>query len=159
MPPLIHEINLLLQSNLDDMILNAADQHTLSALDAYRQQVENYLDVLKDMIKTLGNGVQQLRRKQRQLESLSIEADRSARQFSQEGKESLVRAAIDRRRVMQLASQAYQEEADLQNDRFLALMETRLRLEARLTEVAQKSAMVQMQGTRAEMTLLQAMAG
>lgn len=158
MPPLIHEINLLLQANLDE-ILNAEEQNTLSALDAYRQQIEDYLDVLRDMTKTLGNGVQRLRRKQSQFESLSMEADRSARQFSQEGLESLVRAATARRRVMQLASQAYQEEADLQNDRFLALMETKLRLEARLTEVAQKSATVQMQGMRAEGALLQVVTG
>ena len=157
MPRLIQEIDLLLQSNLDDMILNAGHQDALPALDAYRQQMEDYLDVLGDMIKTLGNGVQLLRQKQRQFESLSIEADRSARQFLREGQENLVRAATTRKRVMKLASEAYQEETNLQNARFLALMDAKLRLEARLTEVAQKSAA--MQGTLAEGALLAAVAG
>ncbi len=157
MPRLIQEIDLLLQLNLDDMILNAGHQDALPALDAYRQQMEDYLDVLGDMIKTLGNRVQLLRQKQRQFESLSIEADHSARQFLREGQENLVRAATTRKRVMQLASEAYQEETTLQNARFLALMDAKLRLEARLTEVAQKSAA--MQGTLAEGALLAAVAG
>jgi len=158
MSPLIQEINRLLQSDLDDVILNAGYQNALPALDEYRQQMEEYLDVLRDMIKTLGKGAQRLRRKQRQFEDMSAEADRSARQFLQEGQEELVRAAYARKRIMQLACEAYQEEADWQNARFLVLMDAKLRLEARLTEVAQRSAAMQMRETRDNGALLQAVA-
>jgi len=44
--------------------------------------------------------------------------------------------------VMQLTSEAYGEEANLQNDRFLALMDAKLRLEARLTEVTQRGSTI-----------------
>ncbi len=150
MSPLIQEINRLLQSNLDDVILGSDAQDVLMALDEYGRQVEDYLDVLGDMIKTLGKGVKRLRQKQRQYESLTTEVDDSARQFLWEGQEKLVRAANARKRVMRLASEAYQEEADLQNARFLALMDVKLRLEARLTEVAQRAALLQTTGERRE---------
>jgi phage shock protein A len=144
MTSLLDDINTLIQTSLDDVISNPDCEDCLQALDAYGRQMEGYLDVLEEMTGTLGKGVKRLRRKQRQFEALAGEAGESARQFHREGQNNLARAAQDRMRVMQQASQAFQEEADLQNDRFRALMDVKLRLEARLTEVAQKRTALQM---------------
>ena len=138
MIPLVLEINTLLQSNLDEIALDSGYENSFWALDEYSQQIEDYLEVLEDMTRTLGKGIKRLRRRQQHFESLTAEADRSAQQFSSEGQEKLSRAAYTRKRVMQQASEAYGEEANLQNARFLTLMDAKLRLEARLTEVTQR---------------------
>jgi phage shock protein A len=142
MIPLVLEINTLLQSKLDEIVLNPGYENGFLALDEYSQQMEDYLEALEDMPRTLGKGIKRLRRRQQHFESLTAEADRSAQQFSREGQTKLARAAYARKRVMQLASEAYGEEANLQNDRFLALMDAKLRLEARLTEVTQRGSTI-----------------
>ncbi len=143
MTSLIHNINALIQSNLDALVADSGPDEGLLALDAYSQQMEDYLDVLAEMTKALGEGVRRLRNKQRRFESLAAEADRSARQFADEGQGKLARAAYARKQVMRQAFEAFREEADMQNERFQTLMDVRLRLEARLTEVAQKRAILQ----------------
>ncbi len=143
MTSLIHNINALIQSNLDALVADSGPDEGLLALDDYSQQMEDYLDVLEEMTKALGEGVRRLRNKQRRFESLAAEADLSARQFADEGQGKLARAANARQQVMRQAFEAFREEADLQNERFQTLMDVRLRLEARLTEVAQKRAILQ----------------
>jgi phage shock protein A len=147
MTSLIHQVDSLIQSNLETILSESDQEDGLLALDAYSQQMEDYLDVLEEMTKTMGEGVRRLRNKQRQFESMTMEADRSARQFARERQGKLARAAYARKEVMHQASEAFQEEADIQNERFQALMDVRLRLEARLTEVAQKRALLQAQQT------------
>ena len=107
----------------------------LQSLDAYSRQMEDYLEVVKDITITLGKGVKRLRRRQRHFEDLIVEAEANARQFDREGKVSLARAAAQRKAAMAQAARAYRNEADVQNARLLEFMDARLRLEARLTEI------------------------
>ncbi len=143
MTSLVQEVNALIQSNLETIIAYSNPDEGLSSLDTYSQKMEDYLDVLEEMTKVLAEGVRRLRSKQRRFESLAAEADRSARQFADEGQGKLARAAYARKQVMRQAFEAFREEADMQNERFQTLMDVRLRLEARLTEVAQERAVLQ----------------
>ncbi|HEY81294.1 MAG TPA: hypothetical protein G4O05_09510 [Caldilineae bacterium] len=107
----------------------------MQTLDDYSRQMEEYLEVVEDMTKTLGKGVKRLRRRQRYFEALIEEADENVQQFSQEGQSKLARAAAERKAVMTEAARAFQTEADIQNARLLEFMDAKLQLEARLTEV------------------------
>jgi len=138
MSSILTEINDLIQSNLEDILASPLSESRLQALDTYSRQVEDYLDVLVEMTKSLGDEVRRLRKKQYQFMQWAAEADASSHQFTQEGKFSLAQAANNRKRVMELAADALKREADAQNEQFQALLDARLRLDARLTEVAQK---------------------
>jgi len=144
MSPLLQEINTLIQTSLETVASDPDYDNSLLALDAYSQQIEDYLDVLEEMIRAMGTGVRRLRGKQRQFEALAGEADHSARQFSREGQSRLSKAAASRTRVMHQAAEAFRQEADAQNERFRVLMDAKLRLEARLTQVAQHRTLLQM---------------
>lgn len=138
MDTLIREISALIRLNLSDVVLESEDEDCLAALDGYCRQIENYLDVLDEIIQAQGKEVRRLRRKQHHFAALVSEAERSERQFNGEGQQKLAQAARKRGRVMQLAASACQEEGDRQSARFLGLMDSKLQLEARLTEVTQK---------------------
>jgi len=138
MSSILTEINDLIQSNLEDIISTPFSENRLKALDSYSRRVEDYLDVLVEMTQALGDEVRRLRSKQNQFIEWATEADNNSKQFAQEGKRCLAQAARDRKRVMELAAEAFKEEADAQNEQFQALLDARLRLDARLTEVAQK---------------------
>jgi len=145
MDTLIREINALIRLNLNDIVLKSENEDCLSALDDYCHQIENYLDVLDEIIQALGKGVRRLRREKHQFTALVSEAERSERQFNWEGQQKLARAARKRGRVLRLAASACLEEGDRQNARFLSLMDSKLQLEARLTEVTQKRIALQEQ--------------
>ena len=142
MEKLLQNITHLINTNakIDDPRSRHSDDR--SALDIYVQQIEDYLYVLEDMVQTLGKTVKQLRHQQQYFQGLTSEEEQTAIQFSLEGKTSLARAARSRGAVMQQATEAYQTEAELQNERFLALMDAKLRLEARLTVVNQQRALM-----------------
>lgn len=154
MSPILPEINALIQSNLEDVASNPAYENSLLALEDYSQQIEDYLDVLEELTRALGMGAKHLKHKQHHFEMLAEEAENSARQFRQERQNRLARAAQNRKQVMKLASQAFQEEADLQTERFRMLMDAKLRLEARLTEVTQKRAVMHVDIVQDEGALL-----
>ncbi len=154
MSPLLHDINQLIRSSLDDVTTNPEYSNRLQALDAYSQQMEDYLHVLEEMTRTLGQGVRQLRNKQRQFALMAAETDDSIYQFRSEGQPALARSARSHKRVMQQASEAFRQEADAQHERFRALMDVKLRLEARLTEVAQMRTALQMTQMTDQRTLL-----
>jgi phage shock protein A len=141
--PLLHEINTLIQTNLEDIAADINYDSHLQALDAYCQQMEDYRDVLEEMIQALGKEIKQLRNKQRRFETLAAGAERSAKQFQEEGQHKLALAAHNRKKVMELAARTFREEADSQNEHFRIMMDAKLRLEARLTEVAQKRTILQ----------------
>ena len=154
MSPLLQEINTLIQTSLEDVVSDPAYDNGLLALDAYSHEIEDYLDVLKEIIEVMSAGVRRLRGKQRQFEALAGEADHSVRQFSREGQPRLARAATSRTRVMRQAAETFRQEADAQNERFRALLDAKLRLEARLTQVAQHRTLLQMAQGRDQTDLI-----
>ncbi|HID34854.1 MAG TPA: hypothetical protein EYP25_09890 [Anaerolineae bacterium] len=135
MNALVQTIQTLIRQNLNDLDFRSPIQTDLQTLDDYSRQMEEYLEVVEDMTKTLGKGVKRLRRRQRYFEALIEEADENVQQFSQEGQSKLARAAAERKAVMTEAARAFQTEADIQNARLLEFMDAKLQLEARLTEV------------------------
>ncbi len=136
METLIREIGALIQTHPDKISFDDGNEN--NALDAYVQRIEDYLEALEDMTATFGRMLKGLRRKQRYFEDLAREAEAGVKQFLQEGSDQLAQAALARQGAMRQASEVYRLEWEQQHARFLALLDAKLRLAARLTEVSQR---------------------
>lgn len=138
MDTLLQKIDTLINASPIDPGQQPDQNLSQSVMDAYGQQMEDYLSMLDDLIQTVGNSLKQLRSKQQHFQTLVQEAGQTIEQFQREGQHELASAARNHRDALQQTADAYQEEADSLNARFLALMDVKLRLDARLTEVNQR---------------------
>ncbi|RUA17446.1 MAG: hypothetical protein DSY55_02155 [Clostridia bacterium] len=138
MDALLQKIDTLINARPIDFGQQPDQNASQSMLDAYGQQMEDYLSVLDDLIQTVGSSLKRLRDKQQHFQRLVLEAGQTIEQFQKEGQRSLALAARNHSDALQQTANAYQEEADALNARFLALMDVKLRLDARLTEVNQR---------------------
>ena len=136
METLTKALSKLIRTSLDAVVQESTDP--ILALDDYYQQLEIYLEVIREMGQAAGKNLRDLRKQQAHYQAMEARAQHSARQFSGEGQTRLAQAATLRQHVMQQAAASLQPAIDAQNTRFMALLDAKLQLEARLTETSQR---------------------
>lgn len=138
MASLLEKVSTLISANLHWMVNQALQANSLAVVDEYIRRVEDNLEALEDAAATVGGEAKTLRRKQREFEAKAEELDRNIDLFLGEGKDKLAMAAQSRYNTMQRLSDTYREQADAQEGEFQTLLDSKLRLEAKLTEVKQE---------------------
>jgi phage shock protein A len=138
MASLLEKVGILISANLHWMVNQALEANSLAVVDEYIRRVEDNLEALEDAAATVGGESKTLRRKQREFEAKAEELDRNIDLFLSEGNDSLAMAAQSRYNTMKDLANTYREQADAQEAEFQKLLDAKLRLEAKLTEVKQE---------------------
>ncbi|NOZ49286.1 MAG: hypothetical protein GXP37_04460 [Chloroflexi bacterium] len=138
MASLIEKVGILISANLHWMANQALQANSMAVVDEYIRRVEDNLEALEDAAATVGGESKTLRRKQREFEAKAEELDRNIDLFLGEGKDKLAVAAQSRYNTMKRLADTYRQQADAQEAEFQKLLDAKLRLEAKLTEVKQE---------------------
>ncbi len=138
MASLLEKVGILISANLHYMVNQALQANSLAVVDEYIRRVEDNLEALEDAAATVGGEAKTLRRKQKEFEAKAEELDRNIDIFLNEGKDQLAMAAQSRYNTMKRMADQYEEQASAQEAEFQKLLDARLKLEAKLTEVKQE---------------------
>jgi phage shock protein A len=138
MASLLDRVGTLISANLNWMVGQALKANSMAVVDEYIRKVEDNLEALEDAAATVGGEAKTLRRKYDEFSGKANELDGNIDLFLKEGKESLATAAQSRFNTLQRLATQYKDQAEAQEAEFQQLLEARLKLEAKLTEVRQE---------------------
>lgn len=143
MATILEKTQTLLSANLHSMLDKALQANSLAVLDEYIRQAQNSLDDLEDAAATVGGQVKTLKRKAEEFEKKSQKLDHDIDMLLQRGKEELAIAAQRKLNSVQEMSKEYQEQWERQQKEYQTLLDARLKLEAKLTEIRQEREQLQ----------------
>ena len=138
MASLLERVGTLISANLNWLVTQALKANSLAVVDEYIRRAEDNLEALEDSAATVGGEVKTLRRKQAEYEAKAAELDRNIDTFLQQNKEQLAVAAQSRLNTMKRLADSYRQQADAQEVEYQKLLDARLKLEAKLTEIRQE---------------------
>jgi phage shock protein A len=138
MAGLLDRVGTLISANINWLVTSALKANSMAVLDEYIRRVEDNLEALEDAAATVGGEAKTLRRKFEDLQGQVDALDRNIDLLLGEGKESLAVAAQSRYNTIERLAQTYKEQAMHQEAEFQKLMDSKLRLEAKLTEAKQE---------------------
>ncbi len=137
-PSLLDKVNTLISANLHGIVDRALASNSVQVMDEYIRQVEQNLDALEDQAATVGGTVKTLKRKYEEFASAAEKLDRDIDTLIVKGKNDLAAAAQSELNTKQQLSQEYYEQWQEQDRQYQAMLDMRLKLEARLTTIKQE---------------------
>jgi phage shock protein A len=137
-PTLFEKINTLISANLHGIVDRALATNSVQVMDEYVRQVEQNLDALEDQAATVGGTVKTLKRKYEEFAAAAEKLDRDIDTLVVKGKNDLAAAAQAELNTKQQLSQEYYEQWQEQDRQYQAMLDMRLKLEARLTTIKQE---------------------
>jgi phage shock protein A len=137
-PTLFEKINTLISANLHGIVDRALATNSVQVMDEYVRQVEQNLDALEDQAATVGGTVKTLKRKYEEFAAAAEKLDRDIDTLVIKGKNDLAGAAQAELNTKQQLSQEYYEQWQEQDRQYQAMLDMRLKLEARLTTIKQE---------------------
>jgi phage shock protein A len=143
MATILEKAQTLISANLHSILDKALNANSLAVLDEYIRQAQDNLDDLEDAAATVGGQVKTLKRKAEEFEKKQQKLDRDIDMLLQRGKEDLAIAAQRRMNNVQEMAQEYQEQWEQQQKEYQTLLDARLKLEAKLTEIRQEREQLQ----------------
>jgi phage shock protein A len=138
MAGILERVGTLISANLNWLVSQALKANSMAVVDEYIRKVEDNLEALEDAAATVGGEAKTLRRKHIEFKAKAEELDRNIDIFLKEGKESLAVAAQSRYNTMLELAESYGEQAGAQEVEYQKLLDSKLKLEAKLTEVRQE---------------------
>lgn len=138
MSSLLDRVGTLISANLNWLVTRALQANSMAVVDEYIRRVQDNLEALEDAAATVGGEARTMRRKYEEFKAKAEELDRNIDLFLREGKESLAVAAQSRYNTMQRLAENYQEQAQSHEAEFQKLLDAKLKLEAKLTEIRQE---------------------
>ncbi len=138
MASLLERVGTLISANLNWMVTQAFKANSMAIVDEYIRRVEDNLEALEDAAATVGGEVKTLKRKQEEYQAKADELDRNIDLFLQQNKEQLAVAAQSRFNTFKRLSDSYRQQYEAQEAEFQKLLDAKLKLEAKLTEIRQQ---------------------
>jgi len=138
MASLLEKVGVLIRANLHSLVDQALKQNSVAVLDEYIRQAENNLEDLEDAAATVGGNVRTLERKYKEYQAKADELDRNIDILLQKGKDELAVAAQSKLNSTARLAQDYQEQWERQQEEYQALINAKLKLEAKLTTIKQE---------------------
>ena len=138
MASLLDKVGTLIRANLHSLVDEALKKNSVAVLDEYIRQAENNLDDLEDAAATVGGNVRTLERKHKEYQSRAEELDRNIDILLQKGKDELAVAAQSKLNSTQRLADDYREQWERQQKEYQALINAKLKLEAKLTTIKQE---------------------
>jgi phage shock protein A len=138
MASLFEKVNTLISANLHSIVDRALEQNSVAVMDEYIRQAEKNLEALEDSAATVGGTVKTLKRKYDEFAAAAEKLDRDIDTLVLKGKNDLAAAAQAELNTKQQLSQEYYEQWQEQERQYNAMLDMRLKLEARLTAIRQE---------------------
>jgi phage shock protein A len=138
MASLLEKVGVLIRANLHSLVDQALKQNSVAVLDEYIRQAENNLEDLEDAAATVGGNVRTLERKYKEYQAKADELDRNIDILLQKGKDELAVAAQSKLNSTARLAQDYQGQWERQQEEYQALINAKLKLEAKLTTIKQE---------------------
>ena len=138
MASLLDKVGTLIKANLHAMVDQALKANSLAVFDQYIRDAENNLDALEDAAATVGGNVKTLGRKVEQFQAESIKYDRDIDALLQQGKDDLAAAVQAKLNTTNKLLAEYQESYQKTQVEYQRLMDSKLKLEAKLTTIKQE---------------------
>ena len=137
MATLLQKVNTLISANLHAMVDNALESNSLKVIDEHIRQAEGNLEDLEDTAATIGGTAKTLRRKYDEFQAQIEKLDRDIDTLLTREKNDLAMAAQADLNNKQKLAQEYYEQWQTQEAEYKALLDARLKLEARLVAIRQ----------------------
>lgn len=138
MASLFERIGVLISANLNALVSRAMKANSIAVVDEYIRRVEDQLEELEDATATVGGNLKTLQRKRDEFQAKADELDRNIDLFLQQGREDLATAAQSRYNMFKRMADGYTEQARAQEAEYQKLLDAKLKLEAKLTEIRQE---------------------
>lgn len=138
MASLMEKVSTLISANLHYLVDQALKTNSLAVIDQYVRQVEDNLEDLEDAAATVGGEVKSLKRKVAEFEQKANELDRGIDAFLMEGNEAAAAAAQSKLNSTKRLLETYQDQVERQEQEFGALLDAKVKLEARLSTMKQE---------------------
>jgi phage shock protein A len=143
MATILEKTGTLISANLHSMLDKALKANSLAVLDEYIRQAQDNLEDLEDAAATVGGQVKTLKRKTDEFEKKAQDMDRQIDTLLHRGKNDLAIAAQRKMNNVQDMAQEYGEQHERQQGEYKQLLDARLKLEAKLTEIRQEREQLQ----------------
>jgi len=134
-PSLIEKINTLMGASLHSIVDRALEQNSVAVMDEYIRQVEKNLEALEESAATVGGTVRTLKRKHEEFSAAAEKLDRDIDTLVIKGKDDLAAAAQSELNTKQQLSQEYYEQWRTQETQYQQMLNMRMKLESRLTNI------------------------
>jgi phage shock protein A len=138
MASLLDKVGVLIRANLHSLVDEALKKNSVAVLDEYIRQAEDNLEDLEDATATVGGNVRTLERKYKEFQTKADELDRNIDILLQRGKDELAAAAQSKLNSTQRLAEDYKEQWERQQKEYQALINAKLKLEAKLTTIKQE---------------------
>ena len=138
MASLLDKVSTLIKANLHAMVDQALKANSLAVFDQYIRDAENNLDALEDAAATIGGNVKTLGRKVEQYQAESTKYDKDIDALLQQGKEDLAAVVQAKLNTTNKLLAEYRESYQKTQVEYQRLMDSKLKLEAKLTTIKQE---------------------
>ena len=138
MASLLEKTKTLISANMHSMVDKALENNSIAVLKQYIRDAEKNLRELEDAAATIGGEVKSLERKYKEFKKKAEQMDRNIDTFLMQGKSDLARAAQSEMNTLQTAQEQYHEQWVRQKREYDALLNARLKLQAKLRTIRQE---------------------
>ena len=138
MASLLERVGTLISANLNWLVGRALKANSMAVVDEYIRRVEDNLEALEDAAATVGGEAKTMKRKFSEFKAKAEELDKNIDLFLMEGQETLAVAAQSRFNTYERLTETYHEQHLSQEKEYQKLLDAKLKLEAKLTEVRQE---------------------
>ncbi len=138
MASLLEKTQTLISANLHEMVDRALEANSIAVLKQYTRDAENNLDDLEEAAATVGGEVKTLERKYNEYKKRADQLDRNVDTLIMQGKTDLARAAQVELNTTRRLQEQYHEQWVRQEREYEALLNARLKLQAKLTTIKQE---------------------
>jgi phage shock protein A len=138
MASLLEKTQTLISANLHQMVDQALEANSVAVLKEYTRQSERSLQELEDAAATVGGEVKTLERRYKEYKKKGDELDRNIDTLVMQGKTDLARAAQLELNSTRRLQEQYHEQWVQQEREYEALLNARLKLQAKLVTIRQE---------------------
>ena len=138
MATLLEKTQTLIQANLHAMVDRALESNSVAVMKQYIRDAEKNLDQLEDAAATVGGEVKTLERKYKEYKKKADKLDRNIDTLLMQGKTDLASAAQNELNSTRRLQEQYHEQWIRQQREYEALLNARLKLQAKLKTIRQE---------------------
>lgn len=138
MASVLEKAQTLISANLHDMVDRALEANSVAVMKQYVRDAEDNLDALEDAAATVGGEVKTLERKYKEYKKQADQLDRNVDTLLMQGKTDLAAAAQTELNTKRRLQEQYHEQWVRQEREYEALLNARLKLQARLITIREE---------------------
>lgn len=138
MASILEKTQTLIQANLHAMVDKALEKNSVAVMKQYIRDAEQNLEELEDAAATVGGEVKTMERKYKEYKKKADQLDRNIDMLLMQGKTDLARAAQNELNTNRQLQEQYHEQWVRKQREYEALLNARLKLQAKLQTIRQE---------------------